>query len=754
MSKFDSKKVMPRYLALTVILSLVGVAVVIKASVIMTAKKSYWEIVAKQQKRDSIPLPPKRGNILSSDGQLMASSIPEFKIYFDFQPINKADTALVNRMDTLWHEKLDSLCMGLHEIFPERSAEEFKKHLEEGRNKVVEERVKKTVNGKTTLEKTGRTSIGHRNWPIWPHRINYSTYCQVKELPFINAGRYRSGFHCDTFKIRLRPFGSLAQRTVGDMYVAKDSARYGLELTFDSILRGTTGLKHPQKVLNKTIDQIVAPAIDGADIVTTIDVGMQDLAERALLNEMKDTLTRADTGVAILMEVATGDVKAIVNMERTPSGRYEERMNNAVSYVCEPGSVFKVASIMVALDDGVCDTTEIIHSGCGIMPFGNRLMKDHNWRRGGYGDINVAQSIAYSSNVGVSHIINKYYGSNPTRYVNGLYRIGIAEDLNIPIKGYHHPNIRMPDTKTTNRALYWSSTTLPWMSIGYETQIAPINTVAFYNAIANGGKMMRPRFVKAVQKDGECIKEFPPEVIKQQIASPQTIKKVQDMLRDVVTYGTGRKPMQRMLFPVAGKTGTAQIADEHGGYHSGITRYWLSFAGYFPADNPRYSCIVCMRKKGLPASGTMSAKVFRQIAEGVIAQDLKTRIEDSRDSASILIPDVKNGNIAAADYVLSQLHIKTNGNWAGYYGKNNKQEGFAPVWGKAIREADNVTLSKLSTDHRVMPDVTGMGARDAVFLLEDMGVKVHLSGRGRVKSQSIPSGMVLKAGMTCELHLQ
>ena len=741
MSKFERNKVMPRYLAIAVLLTLICVGVVIKASVIMTAKKDYWDTVAKQQKRDSIPLPATRGNILSSDGQLMASSIPEFKIYFDFQAVSKEDTALLHKMDTLWHDKLDSLCMGLHDIFPERTAEEFRQHLEEGRNKVI------------TNKKTGTKSVGHRNWAIWPHRIGYSTYCQVKELPFINAGRYRSGFHCDTFRIRLRPFGSLAYRTVGDMYAAKDSARYGLELSYDSLLRGTTGLKRRQKVLNKTIDQVVAPAIDGADIVTTIDVSMQDLAERALLDEMRDTLTRADMGVAILMEVATGDVKAIVNMERTESGKYAERMNNAVAYRCEPGSVFKTASVMVALDDGMCDTTEIIHSGGGILPFGKRLMKDHNWRSGGYGDISVAQSIAYSSNVGVSHIINKYYGKNPSKYVEGLYRTGIADDLEVPIQGYHKPNIRMPDPNATKAGVYWSSTTLPWMSIGYETQIAPINTVTFYNAIANGGRMMRPRFVKAVQKDGVVIREFSPEVMREQIAKPQTIKKVQEMLRGVVTYGTAKRVLKRSLFPLAGKTGTAQISDEKGGYHAGITRYWLSFVGFFPYDNPRYTCIVCLRKKGSPASGTMSARVFRHIAEGVMAQNLKMRIEDANDSTSVLIPDVKNGNIAAADYVLNRLSIRTSGDRDGFYTDGNLTTN--PIWGKATREDNDVVLTRLAADDTdVMPDVTGMGARDAVYMLERLGVKTRLKGRGRVKQQSIAQGKALQHGMCCELYLQ
>lgn len=726
---------MPRYLAIAVILTLVGLAVVVKAGVIMTVKKDYWEKVATRQKRDSIPLFPTRGNILSCDGQVMASTLPEYKIYFDFQSIDKLDTALVHKMDTLWHEKLDSLCMGLHDLFPERSAEEFKADLQKGRNTVVIDK------------KTGKRTIGSRHWVIWPRRIDYNTFCEVRQLPYINVGRFKSGFHFEKTNARRRPFGSLAQRTVGEMYGAKDSARFGLELCYDSILRGTTGVKRYQKVLSKTIEQVVAPAIDGCDIVTTIDVNMQDLAERAVLDELK--LIGGEMGVAILMEVATGDVKAIVNMERNSKGEYEERVNRAISYRCEPGSVFKVASFLVALDDGVVDTSYVIHTGCGIIDMHGRPMKDHNWRRGGYQDINVARTLEVSSNVGVSHVIDKFYGSNPTKYVEGLYRIGIHEDLKLPLVGYQPPYIRMPDTKTNDRAKYWSKTTLAWMSIGYETQIAPINTVTLYNAIANDGKMMRPRFVKAIMKDGQVVEEFEPEVIKPQIAKPQTIKTMQTILTHVVSQGLGKKAGQGLNFPVAGKTGTAQVADQYGGYHSGTTRYWLSFAGYFPADNPRYSCIVCLKKSGLPASGGgMSGVVFHNIAEGVMAQNVKMRVEDARDSTSILIPDVKNGNLVAADYVLSQLNIKSSGNWSGSYKEGN------PVWGTATREQNQVQLAKLPEGQNIMPDVTGMGARDAVYMLESMGLKVHINGRGRVRGQSIPFGRELEHGMVCELQLQ
>ena len=677
MSKFRTDKVMPRYFAIAIVMTMIGIAVVGKAMYIMTAKKQYWTDVAARLKRDSVSVKPGRGNILSCDGQLMASSIPEYKIYLDFQA-GADDTTWVRKKDSLWVEKLDSLCEGLHQIFPDRSAEEFKLRLTEGHDKVV----MRKIGGKEVR------TVGALHFPIWNRRIDYNTFCEVKSLPFLSLPKYRGGFHWEEFNSRRRPFGSLAQRTIGDMFGAKDSAKYGLELSYDSILRGTNGLMHRRKVLNKYMDIPVLNPVDGADVVTTIDVGMQDLAEHAVIDELKEI--NGEMGVAILMEVKTGDIKAIVNMERGSDGRYYEMVNRAISFRCEPGSVFKVASFLVALDDGVVDTSFVIHTGSGVMDMHGRWMKDHNWRRGGYQDINVARALEVSSNIGVSYVIDKFYGSNPTKYVQGLYRVGIHEDLKIPLVGYQPPYIRMPDTKTTDRSKYWSKTTLPWMSIGYETQIAPINTVSFYNAIANNGKMMKPRFVKQIVKDGQVIREFEPEVLKESIAKPQTIKTMQTILEHVVSQGLGRKA-----------------------------------GSYFPADNPRYTCIVCLKKSGLPASGGgMSGVVFHRISEGVMAQNLKLSVEDARDEHSSFTPDVKTGDAESAGYVLASLGLK------------------------------NQQPSQQKTSKSIVPNLIGMGARDAVYQLESRGVKAHLRGRGKVKSQSICKGTSVRQGMVCELVLE
>ena len=716
--QFDRNSIIPRYKLVAFIIMGIGLLILGKALYIATVKRDYWMKVASRLKKDSVDVKPIRGNILSCDGRLMASSLPEYKLYMDFM-------AGGEKKDSLWTKKVDSICIGLHEIFPEKSAAEFKQHLEQGRK-----------------EKS-------QNWAIWPKRVSYNVYAQVKKLPVFNLPPYKGGFHVQSFNARQRPFGSLAQRTVGDMFGAKDTARCGLELSFDSILRGRMGLISRQKVMNKYLSIVMREPVDGADIVTTIDVNMQDLAERALIRELKKEEVNGDVGVAIVMEVKTGDVKAIVNMSKGADGEYHESKNSAVSDLLEPGSVFKTASIMVALDDGVVDTTYSVDTGNGIWEMYGAKMRDHNWHKGGYQVLTLPQTLERSSNIGISRIIDKYYSKNPEKFVQGIDRLGLRTDLQLPLVGAAAPRIRMPKKNERGQYVNWSKTALPWMSIGYETQIPPISTLTFYNAIANNGVMVRPRFVKSVMKDGEVIREFPTEVIKPSICKEKTLREIQTILEHVVSQGLGKKAGSK-LFKVAGKTGTAQISKGTGGYKSGRMNYLLSFAGYFPADNPRYSCIVCIQKSGLPASGGgMSGVVFHEIAEGIMAQDVKLDITDARDSISILIPDVKNGNLLAADYVLSHLGISSNKWWNGSYANGN------PIWGSVGHNGKNVQLAKLPVyNERHVPNVMGMGARDAGYLLESRGVKVRKEGRGKVVSQSLPAGHEIKKGEVCSLKME
>ena len=717
-SIFDRKKIIKRYKVVAYAMLAVSLAILVKIIYIATVERSYWMAVASTLTKDSVDVKPIRGNILSCDGRLMASSLPEFRIFMDF----KAGGDENETRDSLWEAKVDSICMGLHEIFPEKTAAEFKKHLEEGRAK------------------------GSRHWPVWKWRVSYDVFSEVKKLPIFCLSSNRGGFHYEKFNARQRPFGSLAKRTIGDLFGAKDTAQFGLELSYDSILRGKNGKIRRQRIRGENLNITQIDPVDGADIVTTIDVNMQDLAERSLLDELKKV--NANVGVAIVMEVKTGDIKAIVNMAKCADGEFYEIKNSAVSDLLEPGSVFKTASLMVALDDGVVDTTYKVDTGCGIWDMYGAKMRDHNWHRGGYQVLTLPQTLEYSSNIGVSRIIDKYYGKNPEKFVQGLDRIGIREDLKLPIVGYAPPRIRMPKKNKRGQYVNWSKTALPWMSIGYETQVPPISTLTFYNAIANGGKMMRPRFVKAVMKDGQVIREYAPEVIKQSICKEKTLREITTILEHVVSQGLGKKAGSQS-FKVAGKTGTAQISKGAGGYKTGTMNYLLSFVGFFPADAPRYSCIVCIQKPGQPASSGFSALVFHNIAEGIMAQNLKLDVSDARDSLSILVPDVKGGDMNAAKQVLAGLGINTYLDWNAAAAKG------APVWGTAQRSKSGVSLNKgRQCAKDIVPDVKGMGARDAVYALESRGVKVRLHGRGKVTAQSLAPGRKIKKGDACTLKLE
>ena len=704
------KKIMLRYSFIILIMVLVGIAIVFKAGVIMFAERQYWKDVADRFVKENVTVRPNRGNIISSDGQLMASSLPEYKIYMDFKAggIHK---------DTLLIKYLDSICDGLHQIFPDKSKAEFKSHILKGRKK------------------------GSRNYLLYPKRISYIQYKEAKNLPVFNMSKYRGGFHEQAFNQRKKPFGSLAMRTLGDMYsdVAL-GAKNGLELQYDSILKGKEGITHRQKVMNQYLNIVDIPPVDGCDIITTIDVGMQDIAEKALVDKLKEI--NGNVGVAILMEVATGDIKAIVNMTKCNDGVYREIRNNAVSDMMEPGSTFKTASIMVALEDGYITPDQEVDTKNGVYTMYGRQMKDHNWHRGGYGVIDITKVLMVSSNIGVSRVIDENYHNQPEKYVEGLYKLGIATPLNLDIPGAaKKPNIRKPTKEN------WYKTALPWMSIGYETQVPPMNTLAFYNAIANNGKMVKPRFVKSIVKDGELVEDIPVEVLNPAIASPKTIEQIQTILEKVGSQGLG-KPAGSKQFHVSGKTGTAQVSKGTGGYKTGTTQYLVSFCGYFPSEAPKYSCIVAIQKSGLPASGGMMAgSVFSKIAERVFAKHLAKDLKEAKDSTAILTPDVKHGDLVATSYVLDKIDIKTKG-------ESIDKKASKPVWGNITHEPNtSISLTSKEINEKRVPNVVGMGAKDAVYLLESLGLRVQISGMGKVKSQSILAGNTLQKGKTIQLRL-
>ena len=705
----EQKESMRRYTFIVFVMTLIAVAVIVKAGIIMFRERQYWSDVADRFIRENVVVHPTRGNIISSDNKLMASSLPEYKIFMDFVAVKESGR------DSVLMDSLTKICEGLHQIFPDKSTQEFRRHILKGRR------------------------MKSRNYLLYPKRISYIEYKEAKKLPVFNLNKYKGGFHAQAYNQRKKPFGSLAARTLGDMFPDMTlGAKNGLELTYDSILRGKDGITHRQKVMNKYLNIVDIPPIDGCDVVTTIDVDIQDIAEKALVDQLRNL--EAASGVAIVMEVATGEVKANVNMTRGNDGRYYEMRNLSVSNLMEPGSTFKTASIMVALEDKYITPHTVVDTKKGIVNMHGSNMKDWNWYKGGYGEIDVTRIMEVSSNIGVSSIIDKYYGNNPQKFIDGLRRMSIDTPLNLGFVGEAVPRIKGPKER------YFAKTTLPWLSIGYESMIPPIYLLNFYNAIANNGVMVKPKFVKEITKDGEVIKEFPTEVVNPKICSDTTLEQIQTILQRVVSHGLA-KPAGSKQFSVSGKTGTAQISQGKAGYKAGGTSYLVSFCGYFPSEAPKYSCLVSIQgPKGSPSGGLQAGSVFSRIAERVYAKHLNSDLAQAKDSTSVLIPDIKDGDISEAAYVLRELHV--NSNSANISGKQKH------IWGKATTTEAYAELKETQLSAKHIPNVRGMGAKDAVYLLESQGLRVRIWGVGKVISQSIPAGSYAHKGQTITLTLK
>lgn len=723
--KFDKKYISGRFTVIIIVALICSLLIAARATYTATVERDKWQRIGEISISAPIEMKANRGNILSSDGQLMASSLPDYKVYVDFLSgipylkddapdsipritigKHQYDARLVQKKDSLWRANIDTISRGLAEICDRYTEKEYAEHLTKG------------LDG------------WKRYWEICPRTVlNFIQFNKIIKLPILNTkNRNRSGLTYEERNNRNKPFGSLAKRMLGEMYGAKDSARSGLELAYDSLLRGKNGVLHHKKVLSKYLNIIDVEPVDGYDLISTLDVSMQDICESALREELE--LIDADMGVVILMEVKTGDVKAIVNLERYNDGNYYEARNYALASLMEPGSTFKTASMMVAMDDGYVKISDVVDTGSGVCNMYGSLMKDHNWAsRGGYGVLDVPHILMFSSNIGVSKLVDKYYHQQPEKFVEGLHRVGIGTPLGLSqtFRGAADPRIRYPHKDSKGgykQSDNWSKTALPWMSIGYETQIPPISTVAFYNAIANGGKMVRPRFVKGYSKNGEIIQEFPVEVIKKSICKPSTLADIQNILQRVVCdkEGLGKKA-GNPYFHVSGKTGTAQVAYKRG---SGAREHLVSFCGYYPSEDPKYSCIVAIRHSYSVASGGGQAgPVFSKIAQRVYSKNVTTDLRLAQDSNSVFVPDVKAGNEEVTNKILRALGVS-----------------------QAKRNDSPATYSD-----KLVPDVTGLGLRDATLELSRRGLKVRTKGSGVVKSQSISAGKHIERGQTILIEL-
>lgn len=691
------------YFLVTILFSVVGLAIMVKAIQISFLEGEFWRHLGEKQKQENITVLPNRGNIYSCNGELMATSVPRYYVYIDF----KADGLNKDTLD----KYIGPLSEALSKKFKDKTPQGYKNHILKGYAKQS------------------------RGYLLIPRKISYSELKDIRKFPFLSMRSNRSGMVIKKMVQRQKPFGTLASRTIGDIYGEYDKGgKNGLELQYDSLLRGIPGKSTRRKIGRRWINVVDVEPVNGMDITSTIDEVIQDITEKSLLDKLKEI--DAESGTAVVMEVETGEVKAITNMGRIREGVYTETKNYAVSDESEPGSTFKVASMIVALDEGCVHPDDTIDTGNGVYMYAGARMTDHNAHKGGYHRITAAQAIWYSSNIGVAKIILKCFEKRPELYVQRLKEMGLDTPLNLEIPGSGKAKIKDPSSKS------WWKTTLPWMSFGYETQIPPIYTLTFFNAIANNGKMIKPYFTRSIQSNGEIIKSFHTEVINPSICSASTLREIRQMLRDVVDKGTGR-PVKSDIIPLAGKTGTAQLSQGVAGYKAGGKSHQVSFCGYFPADKPKYSCIVVIRRPriGYPSGGSMSGVVFKNIAEKVYAANVRLKPDELQTDSSLnKLPVVKGGERKSIRYVMDKLDVD-------YDDKANSE------WVRMHTDSMEVICEPLKVVENLVPSVIGMGAKEAVYLLEKSGLQVRISGRGTVTSQSLQPGTKISKGKIITIWL-
>ncbi len=680
-----------------------GLAIIVKLFYIQFAEGAELKVKAQLQELTVANLEASRGNILAADGSLLATSVPIFEVRFD--------VASPHISDELFNSKIDSLSAGIASIFGKSSKREIKNQLIRARKK------------------------GKRYY-LLSRNATYNQLKEMRELPIFRRGKYKGGLITIQKTTRIRPYKELAGRTIG--YEIKDENLYvGLEGAYSDVLTGEDGKMVLRRINHgdwvPVHDENEVEPRNGLDIVTTLDVNIQDIAELALLRQLlKDS---AFQGCAVVMEVETGYIRAIANLRYdSTDGKYKETYNYAVGESIEPGSTFKLLSLLVALDDHKTKLTDSIVTGEGYTRYYGRTLRDvHKIKNG---RITVRDAFEFSSNVGISKIIYNAYKEDPAEFIDGLYDIGINKPLGLEIKGEGKPYIKHPSNKK-----YWYGTSLPWMSIGYELTITPLQNLTVYNAVANNGRMVKPMFVTEIREAGVVKEKFDPEVLNSRIASEETIRQTRSLLEGVVERGTARRAFANTPYKVAGKTGTAQIA-KGGKYNK--TNYNATFVGYFPADNPKYSCIVVVNNPtaGKYYGGSVAAPVFREIADKIYATSLALRLEKLEKSDSIeLIYTTKPVWYADLKNIYDEL--------------NYPYDDFThnDLW-----VVSQITDNKLEVNAEYFPgettpSVIGMKAKDAVYLLENLGYQTIINGKGRVRSQSVRAGTPVTKGRQIILQL-
>ena len=669
-------------------IGLLAVALLIRIIILQYVQRGKWTDMSEKFVYKTGEVQANRGDILTNDGRLLASSIPYYTIYMD--------TRSSGMSSATWSSGISGLSSGLAQILGDKSASGWRSVITEARKK------------------------GDRYFLI-QRKVNYETLKKLKELPIFREGQYKGGMVAQAENRRILPNSDLASRTIGYLNLGEGN-EVGVEGAFDKDLAGKNGVAIKQRLTGGDWITVEGPnsveSRDGNDVVTTLDLDLQDVASTALLNQLRKN--NADHGCAVLMEVATGKIKAIANLGLQSDGDYHESYNYAIGESTEPGSTFKLASLMAALEDGVIDTGDMVDTGDGTVKFYNKIIRDTR----AHGRLTVKQVFEESSNVGTSKLIYAHYKDNPKDFVNRLYAMRLNKPLELQIKGEGEPLIRYPGDKL------WSGLSLPMMSHGYEVQLTPLQILTFYNAVANNGKMMRPFFVSAVMRNGSVIKSFEPEVIINSIASRSTIRKAKKMMEGVVENGTATN-LKNPNYKIAGKTGTAQIAKDKYGYRTGEhISYSASFVGYFPAESPLYSCIVVVNSpsNGVYYGNLVAGTVFKEISDKVYATRFFREYKpEKKDDVKPSAPDAGNGYRSDINEVLKNLDVT--------YRRTADDD-----WVATRESGDTVSLAGVKIQKGLVPDVRGMSLRDAIFLLENSGLHVKYNGKGRVLRQSPEHG--------------
>ena len=696
-----------------------GIAILVKIALVMTRDSKELSELAEKREYRIRELEASRGNIFSADGNLMATSVPLYDIFFDYKAVDEANpTCLV--------ENLDSLCYQMSLLFPKRNPKEWKDYILEGKAK------------------------GNRHYII-ARNVSLADYRKMQKFPIFRLGPNKGGIIAEKKIRRARPYNELAGRMIG--YVNENENLYvGIEGAYNEQLKGTNGQELVRRIhhgdwmpVGSTEDR---DAMDGDDVFTTFDIKLQDIVENALHNTL--TTNKAEQGCAILMDVETGYVRAMANLKLNhKTNEYEESYNFAMAERYEPGSVFKIASMIVLLNNNPnMKLTDKVNIGTGPIKFSNRVMKDdHSFAQNGI--CTVQEVIEQSSNKGTAVLVTKAFMGHPEKYVDGLYALGLNKKIGTGIAGEAQPLIKHPSDKTRDGRKIWSNVSLPWMSIGYEVNVTPMQIITLYNAIANGGRMMKPQFVTEIRHGNETIEKFEPVVLNEQIASPEAIAMLQTMLEGVVQRGTAKKQLSDCAFRTAGKTGTAQYCDPQMGYkyrEPGVYHklYNTTFVGYFPADKPKYTCIVVVnRARGQHwAAGSVSAPGFREIAEKVYA--LRLGIEEDQSSLPT-VDTISKPTLVNRSQTLAYL----NGIDANYTDYTIDGEWVTIEEGRD----GSKTIRSAEVGGKTVPNVIGMNVSDAVYLLEGMGIETRFNGQGVVTEQSLHAGDTVKEKSVMNLKL-